>query len=297
MWKRTAMAKRIKCDDDMYKESLSWMSYRYAIGITEYAGRSGMSNAERYRMFRDIEFDTEEFHALAAAFADFLKRKKIKNIVDLRNRYRENDLIWLSRNYAMGRHSYAASHCEDIMTYSNEVLSPERKEFMALDIRRELADHLRWQSFFFDVPMGIEETHSPLDLFLRFITENGLDTEDKIKEYSHIQVVAAPDGSIFYRTEKKPQERAWFNAYSSIDDYLGWDELASYFLPSCHKKCRVRYEGKESIIPYIDTWVSVHNREGRIRYERAKIPIDRIPSGFHRTYLNEKYIVEDNVTE
>lgn len=174
------MAKRIKRDDDMYKESLSWMSYRYAIGITEYAGRSSQSAAERYRMFRDIEFDTEEFHALATAFADFLKRKNIKNIVDLRDRYRENDLIWLSRNYAMGRHSYAASHCEDIMTYSNEVLSPERKE---------------------------------------------------------------------------------------------------------------------SVIPYIDTWVSVHNPEGRILYERAKIPIDRIPSGFHRTYLNEKYIVEDNVTD
>ena len=297
MSKRTAMAKRIKRDDDMYKESLSWMSYRYAIGMTEYAGRSSQSAAERYRMFRDIEFDTEEFHALAAAFADFLKRKKIKDIVNLRDRYRENHLIWLSRNYAMGRHSYAASHCEDIMTYSNEVLSPERKEFMALDIRRELANHLRWQSFFFDVPMGIEKSHSPLDLFLRFITENGLDTEDKIKEYSHIQVVVASDGSISYRTEKKPQERTWFNAYDSIDDYLGWDELASYFLPSCHKKCRVRYEGKESIIPYIDTWVSVHNREGRILYERAKIPIDRIPSGFHRTYLNEKYIVEDNVTD
>lgn len=291
------MAKRIKRDDDMYKESLSWMSYRYAIGITEYAGRSSQSDAERYRMFRDIEFDTEEFHALAAAFTDFLKRKKIKDIVRLRDRYRENDLIWLSRNYAMGRHSYAASHCEDIMTYSNEVLSPERKEFMALDIRRELADHLRWQSFFFDVPMGIEETQSPLDLFLRFITENGLDTEDKIKEYSHIQVVVAPDGSISYRSEKKPQENTWFNAYDSIDDYLGWDELASYFLPFCHKKCRVRYDGKESIIPYIDTWVSVHNREGRILYERAKPPIDQIPSGFHRTYLNEKYIVEDNVTE
>jgi hypothetical protein len=34
----------------------------------------------------------------------------------------------------MGRHSYAASHCEDIISYSDEVLSPERKEFMAHDI-------------------------------------------------------------------------------------------------------------------------------------------------------------------
>ena len=40
------------------------MSHRYAIGITEYLSRSGQSEAERYRLFRDIEFDTEEFHAL-----------------------------------------------------------------------------------------------------------------------------------------------------------------------------------------------------------------------------------------
>lgn len=45
-------------------EVLSRMSHRYAIGITEYLSRSGQSEAERYRLFRDIEFDTEEFHAL-----------------------------------------------------------------------------------------------------------------------------------------------------------------------------------------------------------------------------------------
>lgn len=61
--------------------------------------------------------------------------KRIKRDDDM---YKES-LSWMSRNYAMGRHSYAASHCEDIMTYSNEVLSPERKEFMALDILNDAA--------------------------------------------------------------------------------------------------------------------------------------------------------------
>ena len=209
------MGKRIRKSDDFYQEALIWMGYRYAIGITEYVGRSGQSEAERYRMFRDIEFDTEEFHALAGAFMDFLKRKKITDIVQLRDRYRENDLVWLSRNYAMGRHSYAASHCEDIISYSDEVLSPERKEFMAHDIRRELGDHLRFKSFFFDLPMGIERTHSPLDLFLRFITENEVDTEEKLLEYNHIQVTVSPEGEVSYWTEKKDKvdkEKDYFSA-------------------------------------------------------------------------------------
>lgn len=76
----------------MYIEALSWMSYRYAIGITEYPKRNGLSDAERYRMFRDIEFNTEDFQAVAAAFTDFLKRKKITDIVTLRDKYRENDI-------------------------------------------------------------------------------------------------------------------------------------------------------------------------------------------------------------
>lgn len=289
------MSKRIKKDDPLYKEALSWMAYRYAIGITEYPKRNGESEAERYRMFRDIEFDTEEFHALAAAFADFLKRKKITDIVALRDKYRENDLIWLSRNYAMGRHSYAASHCEDIMSYSKEVLSPMRKEFMAHDIRRELADHLRWQSFFFDLPMGIEKTHSPLDLFLSFITDNNIDTVDKLKEFSQITVEIAPDGSISYRTKKEPQKHTYFSALSCINDYIGWDELASYFLPECHKKCRIVFNGQESIVTYINSWTRKWNPEGKMLYQRVKIPIDMPDGCFRRTFLVEDYIVEDNI--
>ena len=297
--KKVPMAKRIKKDDYLYKEALAWMSWRYAIGITETAGHNGQSEAERYRLFRDIEFDTEEFHALVAAFTDFLKRKKITDIVRLREKYREANLIWLSRNYAMGRHSYAADHCNDIISYADEVLSPMRKEFMAEDIRRELGDHLRWSSFFFDLPMGIEKTHSPLDLFLRFITENNIDTKEKILEFKHIKASISPSGQIKYFTEKwsaDEKEKSYFSFWENIDDFIGWDELASYFLPSCHKKCRVVYEGQEYIYTYIDSWAHGY-QEGKVRYEHVKVPIDKPLGFFRRAFLNEKYIVEDNIQD
>lgn len=275
------------------------MSWRYAIGITETAGRNGQSEADHYRMFRSIEFDTEEFHALVAAFTDFLKRKKITDIVQLREKYREADLIWLSRNYAIGRHSYAADHCNDIISYADEVLSDMRKEFMAEDIRRELGDRLRWSSIYFDLPMGIEKTHSPLDLFLRFITENGIDTEDKILEFKHIQAHISPNGQIKYFTEKwsaDEKEKHYFSFWDYIDDFIGWDDLASYFLPSCHKKCRMVYEGQEQIYTYIDSWAPIY-KEGKTQYERVKVPIDKPLGFFRRTFLNEEYIIEDNIQE
>ena len=49
IWKRTPLLYFcIKRDDYLYREALSWMSHRYAIGITEYLSRSGQSEAERY---------------------------------------------------------------------------------------------------------------------------------------------------------------------------------------------------------------------------------------------------------
>ena len=274
------------------------MSWRYAIGITETAAHNGQSEAERYHMFRNIEFDTEEFHALVAAFTDFLKRKKITDIVRLKEKYREADLIWLSRNYAMRRHSYAADHCNDIISYADEVLSDMRKEFMAEDIRRELGDHLRWSSFFFDLPMGIEKTHSPLDLFLQFITGNGIDTEEKLLDFKHIQVSILDKGEVLFKTEKRgaeDKETHCFNPTTYLDDYIGWDDLASYFLPSCHKKCRIVFKGQESIIPYINSWRRAYNTDGLIKYERVKVPIDKPLGFFRRSFLVKDYIVEDYI--
>ena len=107
------MNKPITKSDGLYKEALAWMSYRYAMGMTDYVGRKSYSELERYRQFMDIEFGSDEFRALVNAFCDFLKRKKIKDIFALKEQYLEQDLIWLSKNYAMGRHSYAAAHWQD----------------------------------------------------------------------------------------------------------------------------------------------------------------------------------------
>ena len=55
------MSKRIGREDGFYKDALAWMSYRYAMGMTDYVGEKGYSELERYRQFMDIEFGSEEF--------------------------------------------------------------------------------------------------------------------------------------------------------------------------------------------------------------------------------------------
>ena len=120
------MAKRIRKSDDFYQEALIWMAYRYAIGITEYVGRSGKSEVERYRMFRDIEFDTEEFNALARAFMDFLKRKKITDIVQLRDKYREGEppfSRWVTTEEYMRHQPGYKGEYDDIFAHAFDALT------------------------------------------------------------------------------------------------------------------------------------------------------------------------------
>ena len=89
------MNKPVTKKDGLYKEALAWMSYRYAMGMTDYVSRKGYSELERYRQFMDIEFGSYEFRALVNAFCAFLKQKKIKDVITLKETYLEQDLIWL----------------------------------------------------------------------------------------------------------------------------------------------------------------------------------------------------------
>ena len=73
------MNKQVTKKDNLYKEALAWMSYRYAMGMTDNVGRKGYSEFERYRQFMDIEFGSDEFRALVNAFCEFLKSPCICN--------------------------------------------------------------------------------------------------------------------------------------------------------------------------------------------------------------------------
>ena len=70
------MTNKIKKTDNFYQESLIWMGYRYAIGLTDKNSKSGRKILEQFKVYRDIEYDTPAFHELAAEIANYLKRKK-----------------------------------------------------------------------------------------------------------------------------------------------------------------------------------------------------------------------------
>ena len=116
---------------------------------------------ERYEAFRNIQYDTPGFHQLAAEIADYLRRKKITDVVDLQMKSAEANMMWYASHYACGRHSYAGSLCHDIVRWGRFALSDMRKEFLAFVIRREISDRLSWRPFNFRMPIESERRHKP----------------------------------------------------------------------------------------------------------------------------------------
>lgn len=102
-------------------------------------------------------------------------------------------------------------------------------------------DALAWMGYRYAMGMTDyvgEKGYSPMDLFLTFVTENGINFEEGLSRYESITVEVARDGQISYKAEMKPESeesKSSFWPNSSIDDYLGWDALASFFYPKCQR--------------------------------------------------------------
>jgi len=289
------MKVELKKNDKLYDEFITYMSYRYAIGLTDRHSDWSDRKLEQYRLFEQIAFDTPEFHALADEIAQYLRRKKISTIADLRQREIEQQLTWFSYHYAMGQHSYAASLCDDIANYAPQVMSKERQEFTGVDIRREIAEKLRWHRPSFRMPLGYEDEHGPLDTLFQFMLDNGINTKDKMKKYKEIELVKDRyTGAVSFQTEMDDDGKECWFSIMDLEDLIGWEDLSFYLDSRYHKYCRVRFKGKEEIVKYFSSWHVQFNRDDTFTLEKVKRPIDP-KSQYKRCWLVEEYVVEDDV--
>lgn len=288
----------IRKTDELYEEFLVWMAYRYAIGLTSATNDRGRNLMERYEVFRDIQYDTPEFHQLAAEIVGYLRRKKMKDVVDLQMKSAEANMMWYASHYACGSHSYAGSLCHDIVRWGRFALSDRRKEFLAFDIRREISERLSWRPFNFRMPIESERRHKPLDLLINFFVLEGIKCDEDLAGYKEVEVYFGDDGTPLYHVEKteknEENHRPYF--FNEIHDYICWEDMASYFDPKLHKRCRVVFEGKEEIVEYFDAWAMDQDEPGRYSFRKIKRLVKEYAMNPHRCcYINEDYIVEDNM--
>lgn len=169
---------------------------------------------------------------------------KKKNKIEIPDRDFIEDCIWMSYRYCIGRHTIAAAmHAPAIAKFlemNPDVISKERKEFMAKDIRQEITDVLRWRD---DVHVdGFVRERAGSDaasLILRHVVNMKLDmTRDWVFE-----VDMEMDNVVSHPADKKPVT----NILNDISDLLPWIKLADWLDP--REEITYKYEGETHTEP------------------------------------------------
>ena len=168
---------------------------------------------------------------------------------------------------------------------------------MAFDIRREISERLKW-SLNFHQTIGSEDRLNPIEMLMNFLKEHSVTSANEIARYKWIEVSEEQDGTISFHTKLAEDETgstSYLSFSSSIDDLLGWNDLASYFDPKCHKHCKVRFNNEEKIIEYFDSWHRCSYQEGVFPYQKVKIAIETYEKNPSRyCYICEEYVIEDD---
>lgn len=181
-----------------------------------------------------------------------MKDEKMKLEIDPK---KLEDLIWMSYRYCIGRKTIAASShagtVADIIFKNPNLLSKDRMEFMAQDIRQCILDILKWNKrirfennyhwyntnwdFYTLLLEGMSECPYPTEArYVIDMEKRTLSWEKYGFRHNEVEVLDKVD--------------------DMYNDLIGWVKLANALDETCHKDITVNVEGKEHTIrcfPYV----------------------------------------------
>lgn len=180
--------------------------------------------------------------------------KKKKNNIYLDNKAME-DFIWMSYRYCIGRKTIAAAtHADTIREFINNnpnIISEDRKEFMANDIRREINHIINWCD-----DVHIEGTKD-IDAYsmLLYASNDYINADKKAFIYN----VDTYNKSV--KVEETDKEIRDYMSFEHLYiDIIPWVRLSSILDKNCHYKVTVFYNGEEK--EYIAYPYPIKNEKG-----------------------------------
>ena len=115
----------------------------------------------------------------------------------------EEDSIWMSYRYCIGRHTIASHmRATDIWMNSKGRLSDQRQLFMAFDINREIEQKLTfgYPSFYFPITSLNKIYTSAIDIVCQFIEDYNIKSETDFLKYRDVHIILA-DNERGYKIE------------------------------------------------------------------------------------------------
>lgn len=169
----------------------------------------------------------------------------IKNIDDL------EDFIWMSYRYCIGRHTIASNmHASTIVKYIDNI-NDARKDFMATDIRREIADCLSFKSNFHI--NGYCDLTDPISIWFDYLIDNNIVLNDACLKESKF-TIDSNTGQVFIDSIELGDNKNDYR-YDSISmdihDLLVWIKLANYLDKRLHKSVIIDNKECEAFPYYI----------------------------------------------
>lgn len=215
------------------------------------------------------------------------KGNRYKPIDNKLSRY-EEDCIWMSYRYCIGRHTIAAHmHAGEIAAHAYGRMSDERTQFMSHDINREIAHILNVHNWFeFDNEWSIPESeYRPLDLLYRCLNDANIHTDEYLRRIKNITAIYKDGEWIFDIHYHKHGDNV--RSLSDIQDLEVWQQLANLFDLEGHKLCRLT---DETFCEYYECW-KMNGGE----YKKYRIPVEAGGNFSVLTYIPDESIAEDNV--
>ena len=207
-----------------------------------------------------------------------------KNTITISNS-RMEDFIWMSYRYCIGRKTIAAcTHADtiaELISKNPNILSNERKAFMAKDIRREINTAVNFKkSLYIDNDRDGQDVYSALLYALNLFTDR-----KKTVFYFDAKTMT------IYDTKVDPTLYEFETPDSDYTDLIPWVKLANWLDESCHRVITVEFEGKKQEIECYPYPRQDRTNDGTVTYREAWCSVDE-PSISMTRYIAEEYITE-----
>lgn len=196
------------------------------------------------------------------------------------------DFIWMSYRYCIGRKTIAAcTHADTIaalITDNPNLLSQERRIFMAMDIREEINNQLKWKK-----SVRIDGNHFRKDVFTPLLYELN---KYAYKTYNVFHFNA--DTNNICKVVKDKTLHEFDRPDSDYNDLIPWVKLANLLDISCHRVITAVFDGKKQEIICYPFPREIRNDDGTITYKESWTGVKYGNCVSVCRYISDEYITE-----
>lgn len=204
----------------------------------------------------------------------------------------EEDLIWMSYRYAIGRHTiHADTHAKNLIQYLPGKLSEERAQFMATDIMRSIEDSLRFGNpsiyTYYSENEDLLGYADPIRIYKEFADEHDIKTPEELGSYSS---VTKEYDRKWVAKRHSDNKKKYPNYGEGIRDLLIWYALAQLLYKPNHRMVTVENGDLKETVECIKVYDMDH---GTMKLTEYWLPIDKfVANPWIKTYCDPDFITK-----